>query len=535
MMTMTQTPATESAVLAAWRALLGDDRVLTGAAVAPYGANTEALRCKILAVLRPANAESVAGLVRIARRQGVPLYPVSTGKNWGYGSSNPPRDGCVIVDLACLNRIIRCDPDLGLVILEPGVTQQQLADYLEASRLPFMVPVTGAGPDCSIVANALERGYGLTPHSDHFAALMALEAVLPDGTAYQSPLGADVGFKWGVGPYLDGLFSQSGFGIVTQATIALARRPERIEGFVFALRDEAALPGAVAAIRSLQHQAGSVVGSINLMNARRVLAMLTPFPHEHAAPGELLPDAMLTDLMRRHGVAPWTGMGGLYGASAMTRTARQLVRQVLKPFVRSLHFATPEGANTLERWMACIPGLCGSRWHQRAGRLATALRFLSGRPGPAALALAYWKSGTPGGRLHPARDGCGLLWYAPLVPMKPAAVQTYTSMVERICTAYSIEPLVTLTSLSDRCFDSTVPLLFDRHCPRDAARAHACFDALWREGKRLGFMPYRLPIHAQQQLDPAEPCWRLGAQLKQALDPEGLFAPGRYSPAEAGA
>ena len=55
----------------------------------------------------------------------------------------------------------------------------------------FLVPVTGAGPDCSLLGNnALERGCGIMPHAAHFGAVTWLEAVLPDGSVYQGSLSA---------------------------------------------------------------------------------------------------------------------------------------------------------------------------------------------------------------------------------------------------------------------------------------------------------------------------------------------------------
>jgi 4-cresol dehydrogenase (hydroxylating) len=92
------------------------------------------------------------------------------------------------------------------VTVEPGVTQQILYDYLERNRLAFLVPATGAGPHCSLVGNALERGYGITPYADHFSAVTAIEAVLPNGRIYRSALSelgggtVDRAFKWGIGP-----------------------------------------------------------------------------------------------------------------------------------------------------------------------------------------------------------------------------------------------------------------------------------------------------------------------------------------------
>jgi 4-cresol dehydrogenase (hydroxylating) len=110
----------------------------------------------------------------------------------------------------------------------PGVTESQLREYLDDHAPGFMVPTTGAGPNCSLIGNALERGYGITPYADHFGAVTALEAVLPDGRLYRSALtelGAetlDQAFKWGLGPYLDGLFAQGSIGVVGPGRVACA-------------------------------------------------------------------------------------------------------------------------------------------------------------------------------------------------------------------------------------------------------------------------------------------------------------------------
>lgn len=260
----------------AWRAQLGPDVVVDAAAAErAYGASTTGVRRSIAAALKPRSVDDVRAIVAIATEHGIPLYPFSTGHNWGYGCSLPVRDGCAILDLSGLKRI-EMDRDAGTVTLEPGVTQRELCDYLDANELPFMVPTTGAGPNCSLVGNALERGYGITPYADHFGAVMGIEAVLADGRLYGSPLGAlggeavDRAFKWKVGPYLDGLFAQSNFGIVTRMTIALASRPERIQSFLFSVKHDADLERAVLAVQQTLRSLGGVAGSINLMNARRI-------------------------------------------------------------------------------------------------------------------------------------------------------------------------------------------------------------------------------------------------------------------------
>lgn len=503
-------------------------------ACAHYGACTTGLRRRIKAGLRPSAAGQIVDIVKIASLHVVPLYPISTGRNWGYGSANPPVDDCVIVDLSGLDRILDFDAESGVVTLEPGVTQGMLRSYLDARGLPFMVPTTGGGPDCSLLGNALERGYGITPHADHFAAVMSLEAVLADGSLYR-PLLAELGgaavdtlFKWGIGPYLDGLFAQGNAGIVTRMSIALARRPEAICAFLFSASTDSELEQAVAAVREGLRQLSGVVGSINLMNTHRILAMSMPYPAEQAVAG-LLPPDVIARHARRHRVGAWTGVGALYGSKPVVAAARRVIKRILNAAgMRRLQCFTPQSAARL-KWLSARL-LPGSNLARMAGTLDASLQIMAGNPSRVALPLAYWRSGkTNGVSIDPARDGCGLLWYAPLLPMRPERVRAYVNMVEAICREHQFEPLITLTSLSERCIDSSVPLLFERADPVRVAAAHACYDALFEAGQREGFLPYRLHVGAMDRLSALDmPCLDMQAKIRRALDPNGIIAPGRY-------
>jgi 4-cresol dehydrogenase (hydroxylating) len=522
-----------------WRTILGAAGVIVGAEVEMrYAANTAGISRRIPVALIPRNSGEVASLVKIAARHKTPLYPISTGKNWGYGCANPVTDDCAIVDLSQMNRILAFDAELGLVTVQPGVTQRMLAEYLDGNGLQFMVPVTGAGPDASLLGNAMERGHGLTPHADHFAAVMSLEAVLPDGQIYRSAMteagGDDVNhaFKWGIGPYLDGLFTQGNFGIATQITIALAPTPERVEAFFFSVKEEH-LETAVSTVRGILNSVGDVAGAINLMNARRMLSMVEQYPSGRVPSGCVMPRAVADELASRNQITAWTGVGALYGTAKVVRAARFMIRRALRPFARCLVFLTHNEVQVARKATTWIPFLRNSRM---AGMLERAEAFLlvaSGRPSDIALPLAYWKSGrrpVTGQPLNPARDGCGLLWYAPLVPMKSEQVRVHVEMVDRICVEHGMESLITLTSLSNRCFVCTVPLLFDRENPEESARAHACYDALFKAGKREGFLPYRLSVHAMQHIvDPSMPSWKICSAIKRAIDPDDLISPGRYA------
>ncbi|WP_298447372.1 FAD-binding oxidoreductase [uncultured Marinobacter sp.] len=528
--------STESAITE-WINILGESQVIA-AKPADFGASTIGIKRSIPAVLRPESQEQVAAILQVAQRWQVPVYPVSTGNNWGYGSANPVEDGCAILDLSRLNRITGFDSEMGVVTVEPGVTQAALRDFLDQQEGDFLVPVTGAGPTCSILGNALERGYGITPITDHFAAVTKIEAILPDGSHYRTPLselgGSEVDglFKWGLGPYMDGLFSQGNFGVVVNMTIALAPAPETVTAFFFSTKDDAKLEALVPTVRAvLRALSGSVV-AINLLNNQRMLSMMAPFPEDEAIEG-VLPAKVIEDLAKRHNVPAWSGVGAIYASKEVARAARRTLRRLLGPVTDRLIFINQRKVETVRKVSRMLPGNLATRVRGMTDTLAGALEIMHGSPNDVALALAYWRSGAlpaHGQPKNPARDGCGLIWFAPLVPIRGKDVRRYTNMIEKICPQYGVNPLITLTTVNERCFDSTVPLLFDRSDAEATARANNCYRALLEAGKKEGFLPYRLNINAMDILNGGSAFSMIANKLKTAVDPNFILAPGRYVP-----
>lgn len=529
--------ASIDAAIAEWQVLLGKDQVLLASeAVAAYGQDTTGMQRSIPAALRLRDSARLPELMRIAQRHRVPVYPISTGRNWGYGSALAVRDACVVIDLSGLDRILHFDADMGVVTLEPGVTQGMLADFLDRGGHPYMVPTTGAGPECSLLGNALERGYGVTPYTDHFAAVTDLEAVLADGTLYRTAMREAGGeelarlFKWGIGPYSAGLFTQSGLGIVTRMSIMLARRPEAVKVCLFSLKDDALLEPAVERIRTILSRLPGTLGGLNLMNRHRVLAMSAPYPSDRLGSDGLIPAAVVAELGRQYQIAPWTGFGTLYGTKRMVAAAQKEIRAALAGVASRLLFLSQDNANTLLRVARWIPGSAGQRLSSTAGTLARSLELVLGRPNETALPLAYWRSPAGGSTpRNPARDGCGLIWYAPLVPMRGPGARAYVDFVTTVTRRHGIEPLLTFTSLSDKLFDSTVPLLFDRTDPSAVAAAQACYEELIAGGRERGWFPYRVAIGAMPGLAAlTNESSSLHARLRRELDPDDLLAPGRY-------
>ncbi|HZI73015.1 MAG TPA: FAD-linked oxidase C-terminal domain-containing protein, partial [Gemmatimonadales bacterium] len=330
----------------------------------------------------------------------------------------------------------------------------------------------------------------------------------------------------------DGIFTQSGLGIVTQMTIALSRRPDAIKIFLFGLKRSEKLGDLVELVREVNARFPGIVGGINLMNAHRMLAMAAPYPHERLGPDGLISPEVLAELSHQNQVMPWTGFGTLYGSKEVVRAVQRDVRRLLRPLVSRLVFISPEGGRMLARAGGLLPGYFRSKFARKLEMLERSLQLVAGRPNETALPLCYWntrKQPRAGVAMDPARDGCGVAWYSPLVPMKPESVAAYVQMVTAIMRKHRLEPLITLTSLSDRCFDSTVPLLFDLDSEESRRNAETCYWALLEAGRGQGFLPYRVGIQTMSWLSRNDTTfWQVVREIKKTLDPHGIISPGRY-------
>lgn len=513
--------------------LLGADRVEQDlASLAVEVSNTTGVSHTPRLKVEVRSRFEIEEVLKIARAEGATVYPVSQGRNWGYGSRSPYESKSILLDLSKMNTILEFNERTGVVTVEPGVTHERLHRFIEERGGHYLVPTTGAGPDGSVLANALEHGFGITPETDHFQAVMSLEAVLMDGTVYRSDFaekGAeelDSHFKWSVGPYADGLFSQSGLGVVTKMSIALTRKPDHIAGLYFSLRRNEDFERACEIVQEIMHRFRGQVSGLNLMNALRVLAMSRRSPSRMA-----LKDSEITELGNEIGISEWTGAGALYCDPSYARAIEREIRRALKPICSTVVFMTRERMALLRRLTRLVPVRWLGRYHAQFDKIDESLEIFHGYPSRAALPLIYWRSKTPTpeGRIDADREDVGLLWYAPIVVMNPQKARELERMIVRVCRRHEIDPLITFTAFNPRVFDVTTPLLFDRSDEKQCASAHACYAELVAEGKKLGALPYRLGVSGAETMIEPNQFWKFQRKLKSTFDPENLLSPGRYS------
>ena len=222
--------------LDAFRAVVGAENLLTGADALEFRDPfwyRDWQDYDASAVVQPASVEEVQAIVRIADERRVPIWTTSQGRNNGYGGSSPRVKGSVVMNLRRMNRILEIDEELGYAVVEPGVSFFDLCEALREGghRLLASIPDLGWG---SVIGNSLEHGFTYMPYGADFAAPCGMEVVLANGELLRTGMGAMPDnscwhlYKRAFGPMLDQLFMQSNFGVVVKMGLHLMPSPEVI-------------------------------------------------------------------------------------------------------------------------------------------------------------------------------------------------------------------------------------------------------------------------------------------------------------------
>ncbi|MFN0104861.1 MAG: FAD-binding oxidoreductase [Bryobacteraceae bacterium] len=524
-----------------WRVSLGADYVLTDrSALSVAETTTFATNQVIPAILRPSSRGEVQDCLRIANRFRVPLYPVSSGKNWGYGSGVPPRSHTAILDLGRINRIVDFSEKLAYVTVEPGVTQRQLQEFLTYRKSRLWMDATGSSPRSSLIGNTMERGFGHTPYGDHFANSCGLEVVLPNGecieTGYSRFANALTGplHRWGVGPSLDGLFSQSNFGVVTRMSIWLMPAPEYFQAFFFRCDREEQLGPVIEALSRLR-LTGALQSTVHVGNDYKVIGGLQQYPWTETNGETPLSQARMEEFRTHRKIGAWNGSGGLYGTKGQVTESRRLIRSALKGKVNRLSFLDDRLLALSLRYARPIKFFTGWDLSNTLAVLQPLYGLLKGIPTDRSLTSAYWRKRTPiplDMEMDPDRDGCGLLWFAPILPADGSDVAKVRAVTVETLLSAGFEPMISLTLINGRAIACVISISFDRAVPGEDRRAMNCYESLVANINSLGYYSYRLGIQSMAEMNISDSYRAFLRTMKDALDPSGILAPGRYEPAE---
>jgi len=112
------------------------------------------------AVVCPGSTAEVSQIVKWANQYEIPIYPISMGRNLGYGGAAARVRGSVVIDLGRrMNKILKIDAENATCLVEPGVSYIALAEALVEGNYKLMMdcPDLAGG---SVLGNAVDHGVG---------------------------------------------------------------------------------------------------------------------------------------------------------------------------------------------------------------------------------------------------------------------------------------------------------------------------------------------------------------------------------------
>jgi len=479
------------------------------------------------AAVAPASTEEVQAVVKTANKYKIPIYAISTGRNLGYGGAAPAMSGSVVLDLKRMNKIIEVNERHAYALVEPGVSYFDLYRYIQEHKLKVWIdcPDPGWG---SVIGNAMDRGGGVTQAAfrNHFEAHCGMEVVLANGEVMRTGMGALPNsktwqqFKTGFGPYVDGIFSQGNFGIVTKMGFWLMPQPEAyLGGYVHVFKHEDLIPlidittrlENQLVINGMLHFGSPILGPLG--PGQVALADAPPPPAELTAllakpGGPPMPD--LEAYAQKAGKGLWGVMVQFYGPQKVIEAQWEHTKQMLS--------AIP-GVKFEDGKRLTFP-LTTQKIDQTVDKASFGIPSLSIFAG-----VARQITGTP---------WTGHVGFSPIIPRTGEAVFEAQKVFADISREYGmpVSPLVVPFTYWQRSFVFLFlfPVTHDIEANKKNREA---FRKLVKVSAEHGWGEYRTPVIYQDDVQDVysfnnHALRRFHETIKDAVDPNGILSPGRY-------
>ncbi|KAG7070985.1 vanillyl-alcohol oxidase [Colletotrichum scovillei] len=473
------------------------------------------------AIVNPRSVPEVQDVMRLCNQLQMPVWPFSIGRNTGYGGAAPRVPGSLGIELGKhLNKVLEVNVDGAYALVEPGVTFAGLYEHLVKTGLSkhlwLDVPDLGGG---SIIGNTLERGVGYTPYGDHFMMHCGMEVILPDGTLIRTGMGAlpdpssgnsDLPpheqkansawqlFNYGFGPYNDGIFSQSSLGIVVKMGVWLMPNPGGYQAYMIIFPREDDLSEIVDIIRPLRLQ--TVIQNVPTIRHLLLDAAVAGNKASYTNKTEPLSDEDLDAIAARLNLGRWNFYGAVYGPEP--------VRKFFLDTIKSAFLKVP-----------------GSKFFLAEDRdepysvLKTREKTLRGVP---SLDELRWVSWLPNGA-H--------LFFSPITKISGTDAKLQYEVTKRRFAEAGLDFIGTFT-IGMREMHHIVCIVFNREDPQQRLKARWLIRQLIQDCAERGWGEYRTHLALMDQIANTynfnnNAQMKLNETIKNALDPNGILAPGK--------
>lgn len=454
------------------------------------------------AAVAPQSIEEIRQILAVCRQYRIPLWTFSTGRALTYGGPSPVLTGTVSLDLKRMNRILEVNEKHCYAVVEPGVSYMDLYRHLRqaGSRL-WVDPAAPAWG--SVLGNAMDRGIGLTPYGDHFGNTCGLQVVLADGEVIDTGMGAIPGSKalrclrYGRGPWLDGMFTQSNLGIVTKLGMWLMPAPPSSKVVKVTFQNESDLPEIVNISHALKSE-HIMPAVMRLDGLTKEAGFIGPKSFFHPGKG-LLPDSVRERIKRDYDIGAWNLYTVFYGPEQATEVNWRLIKERFSD-IRGVRFTTAEASpNDVS--------------------LAYTAKLMRGIPNMTEFTLLNW---VPNGA-HVS--------FAPVSPVNGDDALAQYHMAKRLMERHGFNDRSTF-AVANSAMIHVCNIVFDRTDEEEKHRAHEAFSEMIREFTARGYAEYRTHVEFMDTIAKTfdwngSSLWKAHERLKQALDPWGVLSPGK--------
>ncbi|HWA92934.1 MAG TPA: FAD-linked oxidase C-terminal domain-containing protein [Rhizomicrobium sp.] len=261
--------ARRAGIVARLKALVPDGVVSDRAGLKAFdGDALGAYRQMPMVCVLPRTREQVAGVLKFASDEGVPIVPRGAGTSLSGGAL--PREDGILLGLSRMNRILDIDLQSRCVTVEPGVTNLAITRAVEGAGF-YYAPDPSSQIACTIGGNIAENSgglhclkYGLTTNNLLRVVLATLdgELVALDDSGYDL-LGIVAG-------------SEGLLGVVVEATVRILPKPPVTRTLMAAFRSVPEAGQCVANIIA----GGLVPAAMEFMDRRCIEAV-----EDYCAPG----------------------------------------------------------------------------------------------------------------------------------------------------------------------------------------------------------------------------------------------------------
>lgn len=454
------------------------------------------------AAVAPDGVEQIQGILKIANDYKIPLWTISTGRNFAYGGPAPRKAGYVMLDLKRMNRIIEINEELAYALVEPGVSYFQLYEHLKkiGSKLWIDPAAPGWGGP---LGNTLDHGGGYTPYGGHLFMQCGMEGILADGTVFRTGQGALPGsdswqlMKYSFGPYVDGLFTQSNYAVITKMGFWLMPEPPGFQPFMFTFPKTDDLHRIVEILRPFKLNMVPHNGAIVSDMIWEASAKITRKQYYNGKGP--MPDSVRKKIREDLDIGEWNLYAALYGPP-------ELIRMQWEPL---------KGA------LMSIPGAKVYLDEDRRGDPTWDYRrdLMRGIPNMTEFGLMNWVGG--GGHIN----------FSPISPpYGDHALKAYHMIRDR-AHEYGFDYIGEF-AIGWRELIQVLMLMFDRTDPGQKEKAYDLFNILIKDFAKEGYGEYRTHIDFMDQVADTydwndHALLRLQERIKDGLDPNGILSPGK--------